>query len=109
MSDLSEKPTTGAGCLLRTYWMLAGNALIAYLALLIIEQKSRLFTFRDILFWLAAGSVLVARYVDVRFMRGETGDGRPATMTNWRRHAAILLIVAGVAWAIARLLVARGG
>jgi hypothetical protein len=108
MSDSSENTQSGAGCLLRTYWMFVGNVLLLLLAVLIHEKKAPLFAFIDLPFWLVVGSILAARYVDIRFMNGETGEGKPATMTNWRRYAVLLLIAAGLVWVLAHLLVARG-
>ena len=98
MPDPAERPDTGVGCLLRTYWMLAGNFLIAFLALLIAEQKGDFYTLKDILYWLVVSSVVAARYVDVQFMNGHTATGAPATMKNWGRHSTVLGAAAVIVW-----------
>ena len=98
MPDPGVRPDTSAGCLLRTYWMLVGNFLIAFLAVLLAEQKGDFYTFKDILYWLAVGSVIAARYMDIQLMRGHTADGTPATMKNWERHSTVLGTVAVLVW-----------
>ena len=77
MSDSPEKPSSSAGCLLRTYWMFAGNVIAAFLGIFIAQQKGDFYTSKDILYWLAVASVILARYLDVRFMNGQTAEGTP--------------------------------
>jgi hypothetical protein len=109
MPDPSGQPTTSAGCLLRTYWMFAGNILIAFLALLIAQQKGDFYTFKDILYWLAVASVVAGRYVDIQFMNGQTADGAPATMKNWERHSTVLGAVTVLAWIACHLFLSTRG
>jgi hypothetical protein len=96
--DSSERSATSAGCLLRIYWMAVGYVIAAFLVILITEQKSDFYTFKDILYWLAVASVIAARYVDVQFMNGHTADGAPATMKNWERYSTVLGGAAVLVW-----------
>jgi hypothetical protein len=43
--------------------------------------------------------------VDIRFLNGETGDGKPATLTHWRRYALLVGSVGLGAWLLAHALV----
>jgi hypothetical protein len=109
MSDPSEKPTTGGGCLLRTYWMMVGNALVALAAIFIAEDKGVSFTSKDILYWLAVGSVITGRYLDIRFMNGQTADGKPATMKDCERYTTVYGGVAVLGWIACHLISAIRG
>ncbi len=100
MPDAGEKPVTGAGCLLRTYWMLAGKALLVLLAIFIAQQKGLDFTYHDLLYWLVTGSVVAARFWDIHYLQGQTADGRPATPQQWRRYSLVLLSVAALFWGL---------
>jgi len=47
--------------------------------------------------------VILVRYIDIRFLNGETGEGKPATMINWRRYAILVGSVAVGEWMLARM------
>ena len=86
-----------AGCLLRFYWMFVGNAIVAVSAC-VISQGDRVLTAADLVFWLGTASLLGVRFVDIRFGKGSTADGEPATMQHWRRYALRVLGVAVALW-----------
>jgi uncharacterized membrane protein YfcA len=49
-------------------------------------------------------SVVLARYVDIRYHKGKVAYGDdPATLKHWRQHALLLVVVALGAWVGARL------
>jgi len=99
-----QQATEGAsGCLLRVYWMMLGNALVAVCAYLIVQAGGAL-TPVDVVYWLAAASLVAARYVDVRYMEGRTAEGQPATMRDWRRYWPGVLGVSAGLWAAAHAL-----
>ena len=72
------------GCLIRLFWMIVGNALLFFCAMAIAQGGSSLFAPIDALFWILVGSLLIARYVDIQYFNGLTGDGAAATMADWR-------------------------
>ncbi len=109
MPDQPERPVTGAGCLLRTYWMLAGNLLTAFTAIVILEQERDAYTYRDILYWAAAASIVLTRYLDIRFATGQTASGAPATMQDWERHAMIVGAISLLAWIACHLALSTRG
>jgi len=85
------------GCLLRLYWMLLGNALVVLFAYRIAEREGMI-TPLDAVFWLGAASLVIVRYVDIRFLAGKTAEGKPATMKHWRRYSLHVLVLSAVLW-----------
>jgi hypothetical protein len=89
-----------AGCLLRIFWMLLGNALLAGCALVVVQNRSSFFGIADAAYWATVASLLAARYVDIRHFRGTTAEGEPATMAHWRRYAVAVALVSACLWAV---------
>ena len=87
-----------AGCLIRLYWMIVGNALLFFCAMAIAEGNSSLYAPINALFWILLGTLLAARYVDIRFFDGMTGDGDTATMADFKRYAVLLGLMAVGLW-----------
>jgi hypothetical protein len=94
-------PTSAASILLRIFWMLGGYIVLAVCALFIATNKEALFSAKDPVFWVVAGLMVWARYVDIARYHGTTSDGQPATLANWRGYAMVVVAVAGVTWAAA--------
>jgi hypothetical protein len=97
----SENPQSNrvSGCLVRLFWMGVGN-LILVLSAIGIAEKDAGFTLTgmDVLFWGVVLALAAVRYIDIRYLGGETADNRPASMSDWRRYAAILLGVSVLMW-----------
>jgi len=87
------------GCLLRVYWMLLGNAVVALFAYGIM-QKGGALTEIDIFYWLGAASLVIARYADIRFLGGTTADGDPATMKHWQRYSLRAFAAFVILWLV---------
>lgn len=96
-----EPPSTdtAGGCLIRLYWMVAGYLIAVICGVSIINHHGS-FSVVDVVYWLAIGGILVARYVDIHKCQGVRADGEPATMADLKWHAIILLPVAVVAWLV---------
>ncbi len=105
MDRESLKSGRVGGCLVRLFWMGVGN-LILVLAAIGISQNHVGFalTAMDVLFWATALCLLAVRYVDIRYLGGETADSRPASMSDWRRYALAILGVSLALWLGAHLL-----
>lgn len=102
----SESPKSGriSGCLVRLFWMGVGNLVLVLAAIGIYQNRAGFtLTTMDAILWGASLSLLVVRYVDVRYLAGETADNRPASMADWRRYAATVLGVSLVLWIGAHL------
>lgn len=107
MPDRPEvRYVSGVGLLIRLYWMLFGNSALLILALFIATHKYDMLLVASLAYFAIIVSMVVVRYVDIRFFNGETVDGRPATMEHWRRYAMIIAIAGLAAWLVA-LAIAR--
>lgn len=95
----NTKQDTMGGCLTRFFWMAIGNAGLLFLAVFIAQNASgwRL-SWRDGAFVCLVVMLAVARFVDVTRLDGQTVEGKPATVNDWRRYAALLAGAAAVMW-----------
>jgi len=82
-----------AGCFLRLFWMMIGNVVLLFCVYGIIQHRSSVLSIADAFYWAIVGSLLAARYVDIRYLYGTKADGDPATMAHWRRYATVLGVV----------------
>jgi hypothetical protein len=92
------------GCLLRLFWMAGGNALLLFLAAGIFEKSPRHISFLDGLYWGVVASLVLARFLDIRYCRGQTSSCEPATLGHWRRYALLVVGLSSAVWGVARLL-----
>ncbi len=86
---------------MRLTWIF-GASLLVFGAIFIMQDKAP--GLADIIFWLIALVLILARYIDIRYLKGETTDNKPATLKHWRRYSAILLIAAGLLYLLAKFL-----
>jgi hypothetical protein len=47
---------------------------------------------------------ILARYLDIAYFHGETANGTPATMRDWRRYVVLLVLASLVIWITAHSL-----
>jgi hypothetical protein len=78
--------------------MLLGNAILALVALIIVQQGRDRAWATDAAFWGAVASLVLVRYVDIALLDGATASGEPASSRDWRRYTAGLLPLALVMW-----------
>jgi hypothetical protein len=102
MADPTEVYINGKGVLARLYWMFFGNLILVFLLIFIFEKGPGFPSLHDAAYLVTLVSLLIIRYLDIRFLKGETGEGKPATMTDWRHHAVLVSSVATGAWIVAR-------
>ena len=95
-----HKHNPPAGCFLRLFWMMIGNLILLSCALAIAQNQSGLFSVADAFYWASVGCLLAARYVDIRYLKGLTADGDPASMAHWRRYAVLVLIASTCLWLV---------
>jgi hypothetical protein len=93
-----EGQSNTLGCVLRMFWMLAGNAIPMFTAIWIAKARVPWGSVADLLFWSAIVSLVLARYLDVAYFHGTTSTGEPATMAHWRKHALLAVVLGGVVW-----------
>ena len=97
--------TSGAGCLMRLYWTLAGNAALAITFGILFHRHPKFPSLTDAVCLLLVMSLICARYIDIRYCKGETGDGKPATMAVWRRYCLLIVLGSACIWLVIRLIV----
>jgi uncharacterized membrane protein len=102
--QIPTKPESSSGCLsiiVRLTWIF-GVSLLVFSAIFIAKGKAA--GLADIIFWLIALGLILARYVDIRYLKGETSDNQPATLKHWRRYSVMLLIASGLLYLLAKIL-----
>lgn len=104
MQDHKQVSPGGTGVFVRLYWLVLGNVLLLFLLTFIFERHPPLPSLLDVVYFVVVASLILARYIDIRFLDGETGEGIPATMTNWRRYTMLVGSVGVGAWLLARTL-----
>jgi hypothetical protein len=106
--QIPQEPEARRGCLpalARLIWIFGGISLI-YVALFIAQRKGGLLADLGLLALTLA--LILVRFVDIRYLEGETMDNKPATLRDWRRYAVKMVIVAGALYAIAKFIAAKG-
>jgi len=93
MDNQQQSYQSGSGCLVRSLWTFIGHAVLLILALYIFEKQSRSFSIFDVLYFLAIGLIILARFIDIRFLKGETVYGKPASTAHLYRHILIIVPV----------------
>ena len=103
--QVPASPESSSGCLsivVRLTWIF-GVSLLVFGAIFIMQGNSP--GLADIIYWLIALALILARYVDIKYLKGETSDNKPATLKHWRRYSVILLIAAVLLYLLAKILV----
>jgi len=83
--------------------MLLGNAVLALSAVFIFHNTTGFFHAADVVFWCTAASLVLIRYIDIRFLDGLTATGEPASMRHWVRYTVVLVVCSAAAWAFAHV------
>jgi hypothetical protein len=90
-----------SGCLLRLYWMILGNALLALALISIFRNTEGFLSVADIVFVCAVAALLAARWVDIVKLNGLTASGDPATPGHLKRYIVVLVVASAVLWGLA--------
>ena len=102
---LPERSEEGLGCmpaLTRLFWIFGGTVTLIYCLIYIILGKATLAVY--IIYILATISLVVVRFVDIKYFKGEKMNGEPASLSHWRRYTLLLLIFAGILFIVAKTL-----
>ena len=87
------------GTILRIIWILPGNFALFLFLVLIVQRKG--FTLFDPIYWVSLAALAFVRYIDIKYLKGQTSNAAPATMRDWRKYLVRLLAIAGGGWVIA--------
>jgi len=99
----TSKQDSSAGLLARVFWMLIGNMVLVISMIIIFQYKDSMFHAADLVFWITIAALILVRYLDIKFWGGMTAAGGPATIANWNRYAAALLIGSVGVWALSHV------
>ena len=102
--QIPTKPESSPGCLsivVRLTWIF-GASFLVFGAIFIVQGKAP--GLADAILWLVALGLIIARFVDIKYLKGETSDNKPATLKHWRRYSVIVLIVAGLLYLLAKII-----
>ncbi|MCY3023451.1 MAG: hypothetical protein NTW87_31100 [Planctomycetota bacterium] len=101
-SETPAQQTSTFGCLLRLVWMLVGNAVLMYSVIWIaVKADTHSLSVIDAVYAAGLFAVVFSRYLDIRHFNGTKGTGEPATMSDWRRFALLVVVSALVVWGAA--------
>jgi len=89
---------------IRVFWMLFGNVILFFTTISIFQHKREIFHTADIIFWGIVATLVLARYLDIKFWPDTTPKGTPVTMAHWRKYAVVLLICSTSLWVIAHVI-----
>jgi hypothetical protein len=96
-----DRQSTAAGVVARLFWMLFGNALLAFALVFILHNESGFLHTADGVFWITVAVLVLVRYLDIRFCGGLTATGAPASSRHWVKYVVLLLAVSTTAWILA--------
>jgi len=99
----ASKQDSIIGLLARVFWMLIGNGVLAISMISILLQEGSMFHAADLVFWITIAALILVRYLDIKFWGGMTAAGGSATIANWSRYAAALLIGSAAVWALSHV------
>ncbi|MDC0721314.1 hypothetical protein [Nannocystis bainbridge] len=93
-----------AGCALRLFWMLVGNAIVYACLATIAFQGLPFPSLLDGVVWITVALTIAARRVDITRWAGTTASGEPATLAHWRRYAVTVVVVTAAVSVLAHAL-----
>jgi hypothetical protein len=97
------KSESNGGCLsvlVRLTWIFGGSILVLC-AIFVAQGKAPVLA--DIIFFSLALGLVLIRFIDIRYLKGETADNQPATLKHWRRYSIKLLLAAGFLYSLAKI------
>jgi hypothetical protein len=99
--QVPDKQSTAAGILARLWWMLLGNMILAFSLIFIFRQERGFLHPADAVFWIVVATLVLVRYLDIRFLNGQTAMGTPASLKDWTRYVVLVAVGSTIAWALA--------
>lgn len=96
----SSSPSGCLSIIVRLGWIF-GGILLFFCALFIAQGKNPVVS--DVIFIIFTLVLILLRFIDIRFLKGETMDNQPATMAHWRGYALKMLIVSVLLYVLARI------
>ena len=101
---MADSRTTDSvlGLFLRLYWVMLGNGVVVIAAAFPVMYPHIPVALPLAGLGFGVVSLVAARFVDIRYCSGQTADGTPAGLDDWKRYVRILvpsaLLLLGVVW-----------
>jgi hypothetical protein len=102
-NQTTDKQRGVLAILARLFWMFFGNFVLMVCAANIFMGESSSTRTSDIIFWCVVPAMIIVRFLDIKFLDGQTTTGEPATLSHWRKYAIVLAVISAVIWAVAHL------
>lgn len=103
IKSVTKEYTPVSGIFLRIYWIaLAHGAALILTAKMALSSLQRSIILNSV-FGLILISVIVSRYIDIRYCKGETADFKKATMADWRSWSLKVVTVYIIGFALLHL------
>jgi len=90
--------TSVLSIIVRIYWFALGYFFTLYSVKRIFSFKAQFFSTGDILYWLSIIMIIGVRFIDVKFLHGDTAEGIPATMKDFFIYSGSLIIISLMLW-----------
>jgi hypothetical protein len=84
LKPISNEYTPATGIVLRIYWIALGHAAALIITIDMVLSSLQRSPLLNMALALILISVIVMRYIDIRYCNGETADCKKATMSDWR-------------------------
>jgi hypothetical protein len=101
--QITDKQSTALGFLARFWWMLIGNVVLALSLIFIYHNEGGFFHPADGVFWVTVATLVIVRYLDIKYLDGQTATGTHASIRNWVVYVILLIACSTVAWGIAHV------
>lgn len=91
------------GCLpalTRLFWLFGGTITLTYCWIYMILGKATLAIY--LIYIVTTISLIVVRFVDIKFFKGERMNGEPASLNHWLRYSLLLLACVGILFIAAK-------
>ncbi len=95
----SNQSTSLIAVLARVFWMMAGPAALALLALSMADNFHGWLAPRSVAFLVVIGGIIIARRLDPA-----NGEGEPTTSSQLRWHTGLTIAIGLIAWTTANAL-----
>ncbi|HYF51382.1 MAG TPA: hypothetical protein VEJ63_18350 [Planctomycetota bacterium] len=105
MADTPGPLSSPYGCFVRVYWLILGNALIAFSALFIFMKREGILSPVNLVFWSGVIAVIIFRLIDIQYFAGTTSKGEPANMAVFRKYAMTVVVICALLWGATHTLV----
>jgi len=92
-SNLNSSQNSAIGLLARIYWFFIGNIFLFMLSLKIAMGEINDAFVGNLLFGITVVTLIFVRFIDIKFLNGQTAESEPATMTDWRRYTLKLIMI----------------